>query len=300
MTSKTFNRYIWLLNTLLQHKRLTLEDISRRWEQSCLGDGRPLNRRTFIFHCEAVEEIFGVSIKCDVHDGYKYYIASRAGLREDPMRQWLLNSFSLSNMIEAGHNMKGRILFEDIPQGTEYLQTIIDAMQRGREIYVEHQKFRGEKTVQHLQPYAMKVCRQRWYVVGYIHEHQGIRNIALDRVLSMDVTEQSFEIPSTFDAEHYYAHVIGIYVKDGLRPQRVVLRSYGINTDYLRSLPLHPSQRELPGGVGEYTDFEYTLCLTPDLTGPILAMGEMVEVLEPAELRESVKQRLMDSLKRYS
>lgn len=35
-------------------------------------------------------------------------------------------------MIEAGRNMKDRILFEEIPEGTEYLQTVIDAMQRKR------------------------------------------------------------------------------------------------------------------------------------------------------------------------
>ena len=28
-------------------------------------------------------------------------------------------------MIEAGRNMKDRILFEEIPEGTEYLQTVI-------------------------------------------------------------------------------------------------------------------------------------------------------------------------------
>ena len=56
MISKTFNRYIWLLNTLLQHRRLTFEEISCRWKDSCLGDGRPLALRTFHMHREAIAE----------------------------------------------------------------------------------------------------------------------------------------------------------------------------------------------------------------------------------------------------
>lgn len=42
MISKTFNRYIWLLNTLLQYKRLTFEEISNKWKESCIGDGLSL------------------------------------------------------------------------------------------------------------------------------------------------------------------------------------------------------------------------------------------------------------------
>ena len=111
MISKTFNRYIWLLNTLLQFRRLTFEEISTRWEKSYMGDGKPLALRTFHIHREAVAEIFGVEIKCDLST-YEYYVSSSNLLKSDSTRQWLLNSFTLSNMITAGRNMRDRILFE--------------------------------------------------------------------------------------------------------------------------------------------------------------------------------------------
>ena len=120
MISKTFNRYIWLLNTLLQQKRLTFEEISNRWRDSYLGDGKPLALRTFHVHRDAIAELFGVEVKCDTST-YEYYLSSPGELRSDRTRQWLLNSFTISNMIEAGHNMKDRILFEEIPRGTEYI-----------------------------------------------------------------------------------------------------------------------------------------------------------------------------------
>ena len=65
MISKTFNRYIWLMNTLLQYKQLTFEEINVLWMGSCLGDGTPLLLRTFHQHKNAVEELFGVEIKCN-------------------------------------------------------------------------------------------------------------------------------------------------------------------------------------------------------------------------------------------
>lgn len=76
MISKTFNRYIWLLNMLLQHKQLAYEEINALWKESCLGNGVPLPLRTFHQHKNAVEELFGIEIKCNPSNGYKYYIST--------------------------------------------------------------------------------------------------------------------------------------------------------------------------------------------------------------------------------
>lgn len=299
MISKTFNRYIWLLNTLLQHGRLTFEEINNRWQNSCLGDGKPLALRTFHVHRNAIAELFGVEVACNTST-YEYYVSSPEILQNDRTRQWLLNSFTLSNMIEAGHNMKDRILFEDIPKGTEYIQTVIEAMQQSKELEIEYQPFYGHRTTLHIQPYAMKVYHQRWYIVGYLKEQEGIRNIALDRTLNMEFTTETFRCPNDFNAEEYYSNTVGIFVNDKLKPQKVVVRAYGIHVEYMRSLPLHHTQEEIGCKHQKYSDFQYYLCLTPELTSQLLAMGEKIEVLEPVELREEIKNRLLNSLSHYN
>ena len=300
MISRTFNRYIWLLNTLLQEKQMTFEEISRRWQLSNIGDGRSIPLRTFHQHRTAVEELFGVEIRCNTSNGYKYYIANPEVLKNDKTRKWLLNSFNLSNMITAGHNMRDRILFEDIPHGTEYLQTIIEAMQQSKELAIDYQPFYGHRASYTIQPYAMKAYHQRWYVLGYIKELNAIRNIALDRLLEISITEQSFAFPEKFNAEKYYENTVGVFVNDELSPVKVKLKAYGSQIEYLRSLPLHKSQRETASKYGEFCVFEYKLCLTPELSSQILAMGENVEVLEPIELREEIKRRLEESILRYT
>lgn len=299
MISKTFNRYIWLLDVLLQEKQLTFDEISKRWQASNVGDNKPLPLRTFHQHRSAVEELFGVEIKCNTSKGYKYYIANPEVLRNDRTRKWLLNSFNLSNMIIAGHNMKDRILFEDIPRGTEYLQTIIDAMQQSKELAIDYQPFYGRRTSYTIQPYAMKAYHKRWYLLGFIKELEAIRNIALDRLLEMTIREQSFSLPENFNAAKYYENTVGIFVSEDLSPVKVKLRAYGKQIEYLRSLPLHKSQCEVSSKYGEFSVFEYKLCLTPELSSQILAMGENVEVLEPIELREEIMSRLNDCLNRY-
>ena len=288
MAGKSISRYVWLLNILMQRKSLTFKEICDLWDRSSLNDGKALALRTFHQHREAIAELFGVEIVCDVAT-YKYSIASPEELKNNSAQQWLFNSFAISNTIEAGRNMKNRILFEDIPSGAEFAQTVVDAMQQNRVLFVDYKPFQGEKFELYLQPYAMRVYNQRWYVVGRFKESGAIRNIALDRILRMEITDEEFVLPEDFDASEYYAHTVGIFVNESLKPQRVVLRTYGVSTEYMRSVPLHPSQREIATNGNESSDFEYYLNLTPELTGKLLSKGDWIEVIEPKELREEVK-----------
>ena len=62
---------------------------------------------------------------------------------------------------------------------------------------------------------------------------------------------------------------------------------------FLRSLPLHRTQEEvLTRHEQHFSEFQYMVCLTPELTIQLLAMGENVEVLESTELREEMKTRI--------
>ncbi len=290
MASNTVKRYVWLLNTLIQRRSLTFKEICDLWDKSSLNDGKALALRTFHQHREAVAELFGVEIVCDTNT-YKYSIASPEELKNNSAQQWLFNSFAISNTIEAGRNMKDRILFEEIPGGAEYAQVVVDAMQQNRVLLVDYKPFQGEKFELYLQPYAMRIYNQRWYVVGRFKESGKIRNIALDRILHMEITDEVFSLPEEFDASDYYAHTVGIFVNEELKPQRVVLRTYGVSTEYMRSVPLHHSQREIATNGNESSDFEYYLNLTPELTGKLLSKGDWVEVIEPKELREKIKEQ---------
>lgn len=300
MVSKIFNRYIWLVNLLMQNGKLTFEEISMLWEDSHLGDGKSLPLRTFHQHRKAVEELFGIEIGCtSASDGYRYYIKNPQAIQKDKTRQWLLNSFTLSNMIIAGHNMKDRILFENIPGGTEYLQPIIGSMQQNMALELDYQAYGSHLETYHLEPYAMKVYRQRWYVVGRLLEQDAIRHLSLDRIIDLRQTDSSFMVPKDFNAEKYFANTIGIYVNEGLLPQKVRIRAYGKQVEYLRSLPLHRSQEEVLTKHEQYSEFQYRVCLTQELTTELLAMGENIEVMEPQELREEMKKKLEACLTHY-
>ena len=126
-----------------------------------------------------------------------------------------------------------------------------------------------------------------------------MRTIALDRILALKVLTKSFTLPEDFDARKYFTNVVGVFVNKDLTVTNVKIRAYGIQAEYLRSTPLHKSQSEGRSKHGEFAEFTYRLCVTPELVSQLLAMGERVEVLEPDELREEMKKRISNMFNFY-
>ena len=122
---------------------------------------------------------------------------------------------------------------------------------------------------------------------------------ALDRMLSVEVLPDTFKLPTDLDAKAWFQSLYGIRKYDDMKPQQVILKVYGKQVRYFRSLPLHSSQEEIETHKG-YSVFAYNLAPDYDFKQDILSFGDTVEVLEPASLRASVVEtasRLYDNYK---
>ena len=302
MVSKTYIKYFWLLNTLLDSSPLSFEDIAFLWEDSPIYDG-PLPLRTFHEHRQGIREMFGVDIACDRSKNV-YYIKNPEILDNQRLAKWVLQKYSIPQDFVTYKSMKDRVLLEEIPLGTAFVNDIIMAMQRNVELQIDYQRYLNEQEEHlqefHIQPYALKVFNRRWYLLGYIKEKSALRTIALDRILHLEVLTANFSLPKDFDARKYFANVVGIYVNKELPVTNVKIRTYGVQADYLRSTPLHKSQSEGKSKYGEFAEFTYRVCITPDLITQLLAMGDKVEVLEPKSLREELINKLHSALQNYN
>ena len=298
MISKTYYKYIWLLDTLLTCHPLTIDEINMLWENCPASDG-PIPLRTFHEHRKGIKEMFGVDIECDRSKNV-YYVKNPEVLDENKLAKWLLYKYSIPKDFATFNGLKDRVLLEEIPLGQAFLDPIMEAMLHNMELRIDYQQYKGEHMQTfHMQPYALKVFNRRWYLLGYLKEQEGLRTIALDRILHIDILKTYFELPNDFDANKYFANVVGIYVNKDLPVTKVRIRAYGDQADYLRSTPLHKSQSEVRSKHGEFAEFTYRLCITPELVSQLLAMGDKLEVLEPEGLRVNIKERLLSAVKYY-
>lgn len=292
MISKTYHKYIWLLNTLLTSSPLTFDEVNMLWEDCPANDG-PIPLRTFHEYRKGIKEMFGVDIECNRSKNV-YYVKNPEVLDNNKLAKWLLRKYSIPQDFATFNGMKDRILLEEIPMGRAFLDTVMEAMRTNAELRIDYQRYQDEQREEHLrtftmQPYALKVYNRRWYLLGFLKEDNDIRTIALDRVIDMEALPNKYEMPADFDARKHFANVVGIYVDKDLPVEKVRIRAYSAQADYLRSVPLHGSQSEGRSKHGEYAEFTYRLCITPDLVTQLLAMGDKVEVLEPKSLIDNIK-----------
>ncbi len=311
MAANLFGRYVWLVDILLRYRRLTYQEISDLWQESGLSYGEPLPLRTFHNHQKAVADIFGVDIKCDAGDGYRYYIAEPERLRGNNLRSWLISSYATLNQIQADSSLEERIIFEDIPSGQTWITRIAEAMMANRVLRITHQGFgKPYPNTFEIEPYFLKVVKRRWYVVAhnpYYSERNKAKGVkpddvylvyALDRISCIEDTDKTFKMKKDFDVDRYFEGCCGVITSDE-KPQRIVVKAYGGFADYLRTLPLHESQCEIKSD-DESTLFEYHLKPTFDFYQIVLAQGDQMEVLEPEEVRDEMRNFARNMLNYYS
>ena len=297
MKSRTIQQYIWLVNTLRQHKRLTLEEINRLWIEDRVSDGTPLSRVSFYRYKDYIFSMFGIIIECDTDHGYKYFIANPEVLADGSMEHWMLSTLTVNGVLNDSAAVKERVVLEKVPAGEEFLQTIIQAIKLDRRLVMGYRKFGTEGYEKVVCPYALKLFHQRWYLLALNDEDQ-MRIYALDRMTRILLTDQTFEMPADFSAEAYFAEYYGV-LTDHTPMAHVVVRAYGKTPNYLRTLPLHVSQREVCT-TDTYTDFAFDIRPTFDFINTLFSHTSNIEVLEPASLRRTFRDILKDTFGRYA
>lgn len=289
MAKDLFNRYIWLVDTIYQSDGITFEEINEKWTRNSMSGGEDIPLKTFHNHRKAIEEIFDINIICDKKNGYRYYIENVDDMQKGGVRTWLLNTFAVNNLISESHHLKRRIIFEQIPSGQKFLTPVIVAMRDGNTLEVTYKSFwKQDEYTTEVEPYFVKVFRQRWYMVARNVYKDAIRIYALDRIRDLRQTEKVFTIPQDFSAEDYFYNAFGIIIEDGCPPETIELKVYGMQREYFRTLPLHHSQTEIETKE-EYSVFRYRLSATYDFMQEILSHGCDVEVLAPGHLRDDIR-----------
>ncbi len=284
MTRDLFNRYIWLVETIYRSEKITLKEINKRWLRT--GAKKEIPLRTFHNHRHAIESMFDINIECDAQ--HYYYIENRDDIENSNIKSWLLSTFAVNNLLHENQHLRQRILLEAIPSGQQYLTQIIEAMHNSRVLEVTYQSF--QKSTPHLfkiEPYCVKLFKQRWYVLARSPHYDTVQIYALDRIHALQETDETFMYPEEFNPEAYFASCFGIITDERFTIETVRIKVSANQRNYFRVLPLHHSQKEIET-TDNYSVFEYVLRPTYDFRQEVLSHGSEVEVLAPKWFRSQV------------
>ena len=298
------SKYVWVVETILRHKKITFKELSGLWLRDEISGGVELPKRTFDNWRYAIWDMFGINIENEKKGEYHYYIENEEDISGNGLSSWLYNTLSVSTSLSGCKSIKDRILLEYIPSGQKYLQEIIGALKENRLLTITYQSYwSDEESCFDVEPYCIKLFRQRWYLVARsthpYYQDKGPRIYALDRIRELQKMDETFRMPKGWNAEDYFEGCFGIITDRETDRQLVKLKVSASQACYLRDLKLHISQEEKERNEN-YSIFTYYLRPTFDFQQEILWNNEEVEVLEPQWLREEIAGKIERMWRKYN
>lgn len=305
--ANVFLRHRFILERL-RIKPHTFEQLEHYWEISEMNiERKELSQRTLQRDIPIIAEVYRVLIKCN-RSTQEYRIIDEA----EAFSQNLLEAFDVYHALQNYYGkLSESILFDKrIPQGTQYLSPLLDAIEKQKQIEIHYHKFWGSKEVQirTIEPYLLKESQRRWYVLALDVDKKLLRVFGLDRIKSIEDMGMKRMYDPPKEIVHFFDDSFGVWVDNDRTKAEKVLLSFKKQegdsfftpnpAEYLRAMPLHRSQvfiKDTP----EEIILSLKVKITPDFVKEILSYGAYVRVIEPQHLADRIKTEIKNALQLY-
>lgn len=186
----------------------------------------------------------------------------------------------------------------ELPQlkGREFIYGLHQAILEQQSLLVEYKPYHHKEPNQWVvHPYHLKEYNNRWFLLAKSHEMQYVMTLALDRLLDYKIAEEPHQPYEGLDFRERYKNVLGVTIpQEQLEPQSIVLRFNKDRGQYVKTKPIHHSQRIIQE-TECHIDISLCLILNKELVSMLLRFGASLQILSPLEL----KQQVLDELNRW-
>ena len=175
------------------------------------------------------------------------------------------------------------------------LAQVQDAVQQQRYVDIDYFTMsRNVSTQRRVAPYKIWFYNETFYLIGHCAKRGDIRLFAIDRIETLTVCEETFEVPAGFDAEAFMDASFGVFQGS---PQTVCIRFQPDVVGYVKEKVWHPSQSISLQKDGSIL-FSVKVAGIQEIKRWVLKWGSAAEVLTPQSLRDAIDYeiRLMQQL----
>jgi len=281
-------RYKRIVDILESGQFPSMDDIQSYIEQV----GLKASKRTLERDFEAIRNEFDVEIEYNKHKR-GYFINKDMSLPIDSFLR-LLEMVETANVFqESLRESKDTLSYIDFENegtvsGIDYLRPLLQATRNHQRVRFNHESYQsGKKRKYQLKPYLIKEYQGRWYIVGEVAGMNAIRTFGIDRIHDLEVLTQTFEPKEDLNIKERFDDVVGL-TYEGSEKQRILLAFAPEQMPYLKSLPLHRSQRILEENDQESL-VEFHLIPNFEFIQRLFTFMDNVKVVEPEWLVEEVK-----------
>lgn len=172
-------------------------------------------------------------------------------------------------------------------KGSENLYPLLHAIKNRSNVSFEYTFVRhGDRVGNYeVSPYFLKESQNRWYLVA---KHDGkLKTFGIDRITGLNILDVKYKPDLAINADNLFFECYGIWDNPDTPVEDIVLKYDALDGKFLKSLPLHHSQKVLVDNEDEFR-ISLRLKITNDFKMALLARSRSLEVLAPAHLREYI------------
>jgi predicted DNA-binding transcriptional regulator YafY len=219
---------------------------------------------------------------------------------DDSLFDYLLSAYHIEGMTELALKHREKIMLSDAPTGVENVQMILEAIDKKKGIVCDYYSFNKKTKKSHVMiPYFLRTWEQRWYLAAELNNHHhGIAIFALERMDNLSLTEEKMTPTHNITVDEYFDGCFGANHSDEQKPERILIKVYSTQVEYVKALPIHESQKEIET-TDEWSIFEYRLVPCYNFYQQLLWHREKLEVLEPQYVRDEIKIAIQKMLEHY-
>jgi predicted DNA-binding transcriptional regulator YafY len=178
------------------------------------------------------------------------------------------------------------------------IQQIIECIYHCRSITVVYDSFSSDEVTERIiDPYDLYWNKGNLYLAAYCHKHNDMRSFRIDRFCAIKKVGERFTRDPEFHLNEYLGPSWRVY-RGNEDVIKVKILVYPPAARLFRETHYHDTQEleELEDGKLSCT---FKVPDTPEFRTWLLGWGSQVEVVEPPELREGVKEELVKSVQLY-
>lgn len=203
----------------------------------------------------------------------------------------------------SSHKSFSVIDFEknDNLKGLHFLEVIYQSIIQKKAVQITYQSFKARQEqsfVFHV--WWLKEFKNRWFAVGVRDAKKLILNLALDRIIDLQILDnEEYIFNESLSPEVYYRDVYGVSVSDNLRPILIKIFVNHLHAPYVITKPIHHSQElleEREDGIIIQLKVQHNF----EIEKEILGFGEGMTVLEPPRLRSILRKRIEKMIGQYN
>lgn len=222
---------------------------------------------------------------------------------DNPQYEWAKNYLSVIQTQQLADEDQNCVEFQDNPnpESNRFFRPLLKAIFRQMPITIKYKKYDSEVKVHEISPYLLKQFNNRWFLLSKNYGFDKLSLYPLDRIQEvLLLSPNKFEKPRR-EIKEYFRNIVGVSKKEDKPVETVIIRVTKKDYPYVASKPLHFSQMDLPARETEDSVFiRLRVQINTELEAAILSYGANMEVIEPKELRDSIKNKITTLYLNYS